>query len=171
MKEIIYNYNNLLVQDIDEIVTRVKGLLINDKNEIILGYSNVKYQFPGGHLEADESLENCLKREIREETGIVLTNEKPILFLKITHYSKNYHNSGLNRENVIYYYLVRTNKKVDLDNTNYDEEEKRLNFHTEIIKLKNIEKVLNKNLKKHPQNNVLVEEMKEALKEYYKIFG
>jgi len=56
-------------------------------------------------------------------------------------------------------------------NTNYDEEEKRLDFHTEIIKLKNIEKVLNKNLKKHPQNDVLVEEMKEALKEYYKIFG
>ena len=170
MKEILYNYDNLLESEIDEVVTRVKGLLINDKDEIILGYSNVKYQFPGGHLESNETLENCLKREIREETGIVLTDEKPILFQKITHFSKNYHNTGLNRENIIYYYLVKTNKKVDINNTCYDEEEKRLNFHTEVIKLKKIEKVLDKNLKKYPQNIVLVEEMKEAIREYYKIF-
>ena len=170
MKEIIYNYDNLSTNDIDEVVTRVKGLLINDKDEIILGYSNNKFQFPGGHLEALETLENCLKREVEEETGIKLTDEKPVLFQKITHFSKNYHNRGLNRENIIYYYYVKTNKKVDLDNTSYDAIERQGNFCIKIIKLKKVEKELDKNAKKYKGNDVITEEMKEVIKEYYKIF-
>ena len=170
MKEILYNYDNLSTQEIDEVVIRVKGLLINDNDEIILGYSNNKYQFPGGHLEVLETLINCLKREIEEETGIVLTDEEPILFQKITHYSKNYYNRGLNRENIIYYYLVKTNKKVDLNNTKYDEIEKEGNFCIKIVKLDDIEKVLKDNCKKFSENKVIVEEMLEAIKEYYKIF-
>lgn len=170
MKEIIYNYDNLTTNEIDEVVTRVKGLLINDKKEIILGYASNKYQFPGGHIEAFESLENCLKREIEEETGIKLTDEKLILFQKITHFSKNYHNSGSNRENIIYYYLVKTNKKPDLNNTKYDEIEKQGNFCVKTMKLKNLEKELDKNCKKYKENEVIVEEMKEVIKEYYKIF-
>ena len=170
MKEILYNYDNLSTNDIDEVVIRVKGLLINDKDEIILGYSDDKYQFPGGHLEFLETLINCLKREIEEETGIVLTDEKPILFQKITHYSKNYHNRGVNRKNIIYYYLVKTNKKIDLNNTKYDEIERNGNFCIKIIKLKKVEKELDKNAKKYKGNDVITEEMKEVIKEYYKIF-
>ncbi len=48
MKEVLYNYNNLTLEDIDETVTRTKGLIINSNNEITLGYSNKTYQFPGG---------------------------------------------------------------------------------------------------------------------------
>ncbi len=170
MKEILYNYDNLLTTQIDEVVIRVKGLLINDKDEIILGYSDNKYQFPGGHIEVLESLEHGLKREIEEETGIVLTDEKPIWFQKITHYSKNYHGSGLNRENDIYYYFIKTNKQVDLNNTKYDEIEKAGNFCVKIINLKDVENVLIENSKEFSQNKVIVEEMLEAIKEYNKVF-
>ena len=57
----------------DEVVTRTKGLIINSNNEITLGYFHKTYQFPGGHLENNETLEECLLREIEEETGIKLT--------------------------------------------------------------------------------------------------
>jgi 8-oxo-dGTP diphosphatase len=32
------------------------------------------WQFPGGHLEFDESLEDCARREVFEETGITIRN-------------------------------------------------------------------------------------------------
>lgn len=38
MKEVIYNYDNLKENEIDEIVIRCKGLIVNNKNEIMLGY-------------------------------------------------------------------------------------------------------------------------------------
>ena len=51
MKEILYNYDNLKQEDMDEVIVRTKGLIINSKDEITLGYSHKTYQFPGGHLE------------------------------------------------------------------------------------------------------------------------
>ncbi len=57
MKEIIYSVDNLSFEDNDEEVVRTKALIINSNNEVILGYSHKTYQFPGGHLEDDETLE------------------------------------------------------------------------------------------------------------------
>ena len=47
MKKIIINDSNLEDNEIDYSVIRVKALLINSKNEILLGYSHNDYQFPG----------------------------------------------------------------------------------------------------------------------------
>jgi 8-oxo-dGTP diphosphatase len=41
------------------------------------------WEFPGGKKEADESLEGCIIREIREELGIQITPNK--LLLTVTH--------------------------------------------------------------------------------------
>lgn len=53
---------------------RVYGLLINERNEVLLaderrnGYAFTK--FPGGGLEWGEGITDCLKREFQEELGI-----------------------------------------------------------------------------------------------------
>ena len=169
MKEVLYNYDNLTIDDIDEVIVRTKGLIINDNDEITLGYSNGTYQFPGGHLEENEELSDCLLREIKEETGIEIKDAKMRPFEKITHYTKNYHNSGLNRKNEIYYYIVRTNTKFDMSNTSLDEEEKNNGFTVKTIPLKDFEKVLIKSIPDNPRNQVIVEEMLDVFKEYNKI--
>ena len=61
MKEVLYNYDNLAIDEIDEVVIRTKALIINDNDEITLGYSNGTYQFPGGHLESGEELTDCIQ--------------------------------------------------------------------------------------------------------------
>ena len=169
MKEILINNDNLSTDEIDEIVTRTKGLIINDNDEIILGYSNKVYQFPGGHLEEGEELIECLLREVREETGIEINNKELTPFIKITYYSKNYRGSGKNRENNIYYYVINTNDNYNLDNTSYDEGEKERGYTLVKIPLKNIEKVLIDSIPDNPINEIIVEEMLEVLKEYDKI--
>ncbi len=65
MKNIINNMYNLKEKEMTEVVKRVKALLINSKNEIMLGYSYNEYQFPGGHVEDNESLVQTLNREIK----------------------------------------------------------------------------------------------------------
>lgn len=169
MKEILYNYDNLNKDDIEEVVTRLKALIINDKDEVTIGYCNKTYQFPGGHLEKGESLEDGLFREIKEETGIEIKDVSIKPFQKITHYSKNYRNSGKNRQNDIYYYVVRTNAKYNMDNASLDEMEKKDGFTVKTIPLNDLEDTLIKSISDNPANKVIVEEMLEALKEYNKI--
>ncbi len=169
MKEILYNYDNLAPEDIDEKVVRTKALVINSNNEIMLGYSHGTYQFPGGHLEVGESFEECLLREIKEETGIKLTNVVIKPFFQIRHYTKNYHQSNKNRENIVVYYIITTDVKCDMEKTNFDDWEKDGHFEVRVIKLADMEKTLIDSIPDNPLNEVIVEEMLEALKEYNKI--
>lgn len=169
MKEILYNYDNLKLEDIDEVVTRTKGLIINSNNEITLGYSHKTYQFPGGHLEDGETLEECLLREIEEETGIEIKDAKLKPFEKITYYNKNYHKSGKNRKNEIYYYIINTDANFDMNNSKLDEWEKDGNFTVKTFPIENVEQVLIDSIPDNPINKVIVEEMLDIFKEYNKI--
>lgn len=169
MKEILYNYDNLTKEDIDELVVRTKGLIINSKDEITLGYSHKTYQFPGGHLEEGETLSECLLREIQEETGIEIKDAKIKPFEKITYYNKNYHNSGKNRQNEIYYFIIKSDAEFNMNNANLDDWEKDGNFTVRTIPLKEIEKILIASIPDNPINEVIVEEMLDIIKEYNKI--
>ena len=126
MKEVIFNDDNLKEEDITEVVTRVKALLINDKDEVLLGYAHDLYQFIGGHVEDNEDLNIALKREIKEETGIEndTNNIKP--FMRHLGYYKDYPKENENRKIIIYYYKIHTNLKPNLSNTNYTEDEKKV---------------------------------------------
>ena len=79
MKQIITNKYNLTDADMTEVVKRVKVLLVNSNNEVLLGYSHNNYQFPGGHVEENETLIQTVNREVLEETGIeieIVSNQK-----------------------------------------------------------------------------------------------
>ncbi|MBQ6546689.1 MAG: NUDIX hydrolase [Bacilli bacterium] len=168
MKNIIYNKEKLTEKEIDETVIRVKALIINSKDEILLGYAYKTYQFPGGHLEGKETLEEALKREVREETGIEIDNKNIQPFEKITYYSSNYRDTGLNRKNEIYYYLIKTDEKPNYNNLNLDEREIKGNYELKYISIENIEKVLINSIPDRSINKIIVEEMMEVLNEFKK---
>jgi len=154
MKEYIHNYDNLVENDITETVIRMKVLLINSKS-IILGYKRGIYQFPGGHLEENETFKDCIKREVLEETGIeILDNqiEKPIY--KISSLSKDWPEKGRNRKSEIYYYVVKTNQKPDLSKVNYTENELTGNFTVEEIPLDCVIQKLKDNIVKNDKNTI-----------------
>ena len=78
MKEIIYNTDNLKESEMTKTVTRAKVILVNSKDEILLANGSNTYFLIGGHVEDNESLEDCLIREVKEETGINLPREERI---------------------------------------------------------------------------------------------
>ncbi len=166
MKEVIYNEEKLTDKNIDETVVRLKALIINSKDEILLGYAHKTYQFPGGHLEENETLEEGLKREVQEETGIVIKEKNLKPFEKITYYTSNYRNTGLNRKNEIYYYIIKTDEEVNINNMNLDNWEKEGNYVIKKVSLNDIENLLISGLKDNSINEIIVKEMMEVINEY-----
>ncbi len=166
MKEIIYNYDNLTEEEIDEVIIRIKALIINSKNEILLGYCHQTYQFPGGHQEEGETFLECLKREIEEETGININLIEKEPFFIIKHYGKNYKNTGKNRCSEIYYFEIKTDEKYNLSNSDYTENEKVGNYKLKYINLNDVENILIQSVPLNEQNEVIVKEMLEIIKEY-----
>lgn len=166
MKEVFLNVDNLKKDDIDEEVIRVKGLILNSNNELLLGYSNNIYQFPGGHLEFGETIKECLKREIKEETGMEVDLSLINPFMMIKYYTRNYFNSGKNRCNKIYYFVINTDNLINLKETNYTKEEKEGNYTVRYINLSDVEEELIDNANKYPRNKNIVYEMLQVISEY-----
>lgn len=168
MKQLITNKHNLSETDITEIVKRVKVLIINSNNEVLLGYSHNDYQFPGGHVEEGENLVQTVNREILEETGMNLgiSNIEP--FVCAIGYYKDWPTEGKNRKIEIYYYEVKTDEKPNLENTKYTENEKDGNFELRYISLKNIEEVLIKNTKEYGDKKGIAREMVDLFGVYKK---
>ena len=170
MKKIVINENNLKPEDIDMVVTRVKALIVNSKGEILLAHNNHTYQFPGGHTEGDETLEACLKREIKEEVGIdVKLNNTP--FLQITTFDNNYFNSNKKVESKIYYYKVDTDQEPNIDETRYDELELETDFNLYYIELSNFHSFLLKAIEDGSIDSQIGMETLLVLDEYNEVYG
>lgn len=64
------------------------GVMIFRDGKVLLGKRKVpngdgEYAWPGGHLEFMESFEDCIKREVAEETGMKIKN---IRFLRLMNF-------------------------------------------------------------------------------------
>lgn len=166
MKEVVYNEYNIKKDEISNIITRVKILLINSKKEITLAFSDNVYHFIGGHVEIGETLSDTLIREMKEETGIEIETKEYIPYFKITQICKDYPTIGKNNCYEYYYYILKTDELPNLNNTNYTEEEINGNFELKKYPLDEIENILNQTLSWGETNKVIVPTMLEAIKVY-----
>lgn len=170
MKEIIINDNNLSDSDILKKVIRVKGMLINSRNKVLLVYNNYTYQFPGGHLKDKEAIEDCLKREIKEEIGIdVVIDSSPFLCIKT--YDNNYCETGSKVLNIIYYYKIYTDEIPNINNTHYDELELLSEFKLFYVSLSGLRSFLIKAKKEEKIEMTIYREIMYTIDIYEEVFG
>jgi ADP-ribose pyrophosphatase YjhB (NUDIX family) len=55
-------------------------ILTPDKRLVLVEDENHELQVPGGGWEHDETFEDCLRREVREELGVEIADFGPLLF-------------------------------------------------------------------------------------------
>ena len=168
MIEIIKNKDNVKDSEVTETVTRVKALIINSNNNILLGHSHCEYQFPGGHVLENEGLLYALKRELKEETGLdyKVLNLKP--FASLTMYFKDYPKDGDVRKNVIYYYIIKDDRIPNLKETNYTDEELDGNYVLRYIPLDIVCDILVENAEVNGDVAGIVPEMLEIFDYYFR---
>ncbi|QGQ45882.1 NUDIX domain-containing protein [Metabacillus sediminilitoris] len=57
------------------IIVRPSVAIINNKGEILLySYSGASWGIPGGILQINETVENCIKRNVKEDLGLILNS-------------------------------------------------------------------------------------------------
>ena len=165
MEERIINEENVSENEVDDYAVRVKAIILNSNDEILLAYSYGTYMFPGGHLEGDEPLVPGLNRELYEETGMDFELEKTDIkpFYSIVHYNRNYRNTGKVRKNIIYYFILKTDTTFDKAKKHLDEVESKGDFELVYVPFDSIEDVLVDSIPDNEMNKIITEEMLEVI--------
>lgn len=170
MQRVFINEDNLEKKDLDYEVIRVKGIIVNGNDEVLLAHNNNTFQLVGGHLEEREDMEEALLREVKEETGIEIKDINGP-FMLVEAYYKNYFNSYKNVHSKVYYYKLFSDDLPNLDETNYDILERQTDFELFYVPIKKLLLFLDESLKKGKMDKNIYNEMMFALKEYDRVFG
>lgn len=152
---IIINENNLELKDINEFNSKVRAILINENNQILVCKYGETYLLPGGKIDENESKINALIRELNEETGMFYKEEEFNYFCELNYYQKDYPkrdtNIKLNRLITTYYYIGKL-KEINLEKQTLTEKEKKSNFTLELINLSELETIIKNNINSNPRN-------------------
>lgn len=165
MKEILYNYDKLEEKDINKVVRRAKVLIMNSKEEFLVVLSHHNYFLIGGHVEDNETYNECLVREVKEETGITLPIEEREPFLVIRHLCKGYPTENDNTEYVAKYFCIKDDIIPDMSLVELTADEKDGNFHLEYIHKDKVIKKLEDSLETCTKD-MPVKDTIQVIKEY-----
>lgn len=170
MKQILINEQNLSEEDLEFTVIRVKAMLINSSNEILLAHNNGTYQLPGGHKEDDEEMDVTLIREVKEETGIdIELSTGP--FMQIVTYDPNYFGTGKKACSKIYYYIIHTDEVPNYEETNYDELECQTDFNLMYTDVSGLGTFLDEAVEEGSLDPNICREMKLVIDEYNRVYN
>ena len=107
MDTITINENKLKYENIDKINSKVRAILVQDNKILVSNYGGI-ILLPGGSIDAHETPDKAIIRELEEETGIMYSIEALQKLFLLKYYQKNYQtrdNQIINRLILTYFYF------------------------------------------------------------------
>lgn len=148
-------------------LTSKKSRLISVVDDAILvcNYSGF-YMLPGGKLDDNETFEEAIIREIKEETNENITQNDIREYITVDNYQENYlsrkYPTPINKETKTVYYI--TDKKINVQEGYLSPLEKAGNMRTSYMKIKTLKSLLENEVR--PKHKVFAHELLEVIKEY-----
>ena len=129
--------------------TAVRAVII-DKSQIILAFlqKNNEFKFPGGGVEINETLEDALRREVKEEIGAKLKLIKRKLGI-VTEYDNQNESENEYFKMESHYFEVEIEN--EFEKQELDDYEKELDFILKKISIKDAYEI-NRNTMEHGRN-------------------
>lgn len=88
--ELVINDDNLQFNEVEEFSSKVRAILVDENNKILIAnYGNV-ILLPGGKVDDGETILTAITRELSEELGQKYNKEELDLFVTLSYYQKNY---------------------------------------------------------------------------------
>ena len=128
VNQVIHNEDNLTLNDANKVTRRAKLIVENNNNEILICHMGVKYFLIGGHIDNDESDEECLVREVAEESGVTLDFSNILPIASSNYINKDYPKNGDITYTNTNYYAIKYDLVPNIELQNLTEEEKKENF-------------------------------------------
>ena len=128
VNQVIHNEDNLTLNDANKVTRRAKLIVENNNDEILICHMGVKYFLIGGHIDNDESDEQCLTREVAEESGVTLDFSNILPIASSNYINKDYPKNGDITYTNTNYYAIKYDLVPNIEMQNLTEEEKKENF-------------------------------------------
>lgn len=128
VNQVIHNEDNLTLNDANKVTLRAKLIVENNNDEILICHMGVKYFLIGGHIDNDESDEQCLTREVAEESGVTLHFSNILPIASSNYINKDYPQNGDITYTNTNYYAIKYDLVPNIEMQNLTEEEKKENF-------------------------------------------
>ena len=166
-------YNPMKINEIDETKHKVRLLICNSNDEILVANYDGIYMLPGGGVEIDIISEKILKREltreIKEEIGIDITGKKLEYLENLHYYQEDYPTVDgkiINRLVETNYYKTRMDIDLNTVKNNLTDREKKGNFRLQWInKYKLHDKLIN-STSNNPRKDFFHNELRIILAKY-----
>ena len=168
LMKLLINEDNLSTNDINDFSVKVRAILIDENNQILIAnYGNV-ILLPGGKVDNGETNELAIMRELYEELGQVYTNNELNYFGTLDYYQKNYPKRDGTFEHRLLqtHYFICEYKGVDLSIQRLTKKEKKDGFKLELVSLDDLEKIILENENDNPRNKYFQKELLTILETY-----
>ena len=162
---LILNDENLQLDEINEFNSKVRAILIDSENKVLVANYGGVFLFPGGSIDDGENIDESIIRELQEETGTDYETGDFTFLTQLDFFQKNYvKRDGMKVNRLIRtYYFIASYKPVKLRLQKLTEKEKKDDFKLAVVPLCELKKLVLKNKNSNPRNFYFQREMIEVI--------